>query len=285
MTTQSFLPLRKGFTLIELLVVIAIIAILAAILFPVFAQAREKARQATCQSNEKQIGLAVMQYTQDNDEKFPGGLPMAATAPPQIDNSTGVNGVGMGWAGACGPYMKSQSLIKCPDDSTGGQYADSYAMNEWLPTETLAVLSGPASTVLCYEISGATSNPTVVNENAIGQSSWGVSAIGDGWPDPGPGGSYLVNDLADQINCGSLPCKNLNPSGNAAVGGTYARHDPQASVDDGRSEYLFADGHVKYVDVRYMSRGENPVGISELDTTNCSGDGNKGCYGTFSPYN
>src|SRR2546427_11596448 len=63
--------LRRGFTLIELLVVIAIIAILAAILFPVFAQAREKARMASCLSNLKQIGNGIMMYNQDNDEKFP----------------------------------------------------------------------------------------------------------------------------------------------------------------------------------------------------------------------
>src|SRR5437016_4167237 len=69
---------RRGFTLIELLVVIAIIAILAAILFPVFAQAREKARAATCVSNLKQVGNAMMMYVQDYDEHFPGA---AAPAP------------------------------------------------------------------------------------------------------------------------------------------------------------------------------------------------------------
>src|SRR4051812_17971231 len=70
------LPVRttaRGFTLIELLIVIAIIAIIAAILFPVFARARENARRASCQSNLKQIGLAIMQYTQDNDERLPIG--------------------------------------------------------------------------------------------------------------------------------------------------------------------------------------------------------------------
>ena len=62
---------RRGFTLIELLVVIAIIAILAAILFPVFARARENARRSSCLSNMKQIGLGMMQYSQDNDERYP----------------------------------------------------------------------------------------------------------------------------------------------------------------------------------------------------------------------
>src|ERR1700709_633172 len=68
---MSYLSRRRGFTLIELLVVIAIIAILAAILFPVFAQAREKARAITCVSNQKQIGTAIMMYLQDYDETFP----------------------------------------------------------------------------------------------------------------------------------------------------------------------------------------------------------------------
>ena len=65
---------ESGFTLIELLVVIAIIAILAAILFPVFAQAREKARATSCSSNIRQAGLALMQYTQDYDERYPNGV-------------------------------------------------------------------------------------------------------------------------------------------------------------------------------------------------------------------
>src|SRR5215472_15354065 len=101
----------KGFTLIELLVVIAIIAILAAILFPVFAQAREKARQTSCLSNSKQIGLALLQYEQDYDEQFPVG----SKFDPAVNNQLAW---GQGWAGQIYPYTKSAQILKCPDDST-----------------------------------------------------------------------------------------------------------------------------------------------------------------------
>ncbi len=99
--------IRKGFTLIELLVVIAIIAILAAILFPVFARARENARRASCQSNLKQIGLGLMQYTQDYDETFP--LVRLNTAPVVY------------WMDAVQPYIKSYQLFKCPSDASTNQ--------------------------------------------------------------------------------------------------------------------------------------------------------------------
>src|SRR5579862_7576250 len=93
---------RYGFTLIELLVVIAIIAILAAILFPVFAKVREKARQTSCESNMKQLGLGFIQYVQDNDET----MPVPADA------------YGEGWAGHIYPYIKSTGVFGCPDDPT-----------------------------------------------------------------------------------------------------------------------------------------------------------------------
>lgn len=102
----------KGFTLIELLVVIAIIAILAAILFPVFARARENARRSSCMSNLKQQGLGVMQYTQDYDEKYP-----AAYYYKDNNNSTGGY---MHWSGMIRPYVKSDQLFVCPSDASGG---------------------------------------------------------------------------------------------------------------------------------------------------------------------
>jgi len=97
---------RRGFTLIELLVVIAIIAILAAILFPVFAQAREKARQAACMSNMKQIGLALQQYQSDYDGMFP---------PSQLPSS----GLNISWPTMSFPYVKNEGVFVCPSGEPG----------------------------------------------------------------------------------------------------------------------------------------------------------------------
>ena len=103
--------LYRGFTLIELLVVIAIIAILAAILFPVFAKAREKARQTSCLSNTKQLGLAILQYVQDYDEEFPT-IRELEPAGAIID-----------WRSRIFPYVKSKQVYACPSDPNSGQTA------------------------------------------------------------------------------------------------------------------------------------------------------------------
>ena len=100
-----------AFTLIELLVVIAIIAILAAILFPVFAQARAKARQTACLSNMKQIGTAVMMYVQDYDETYP---PSQVNVPPPAPA-----GAVISWPSLIFPYVKNEGVFVCPDGETG----------------------------------------------------------------------------------------------------------------------------------------------------------------------
>ena len=100
--------MKRAFTLIELLVVIAIIAILAAILFPVFARARENARRASCQSNLKQLALGLIAYVQDYDEL----LPLA------LGNGVTTGDAGYGWAGSTQPYLKSIQILQCPSEPT-----------------------------------------------------------------------------------------------------------------------------------------------------------------------
>ena len=141
---------RTGFTLIELLVVIAIIAILAAILFPVFARARENARRTSCQSNLKQIALGVFQYKQDYDEKLPV---------PAYSNGAGTSASPYGWADSLQPYLKSTQILVCPSNTTstpidmtgvpgyGPGSKRSYRMASYLMASSLSAVNAPALTV------------------------------------------------------------------------------------------------------------------------------------------
>src|SRR5262249_14420787 len=115
------IPMKRrtahAFTLIELLVVIAIIAILAAILFPVFAQARDRARMSACVSNMRQIGTAMMLYVQDYDETYPycrlhGALPLGSTARPGTDKGLHINS----WRNMIAPYLKNVDVLACPSN-------------------------------------------------------------------------------------------------------------------------------------------------------------------------
>jgi len=125
-------PMRnvQGFTLIELLVVIAIIAILASILFPVFAQAREKARQAACLSNMKQMGLGCLQYVQDYDETF---------SPIRVTDQTGPGGEPdaiVVWKNVIQPYIKTTDVFSCPSNPTGRPTGPGSAGTGWHDTST-----------------------------------------------------------------------------------------------------------------------------------------------------
>ncbi len=161
---------RRGFTLIELLVVIAIIAILAAILFPVFARAREKARQASCCSNLKQMTLAALMYIQDYDERFFYEV-WCNTGNPSCPN--------MCWDriivqrdGLFYPYMKNKDIMVCP--SWGDNPSScSYGYNKHLARRKLASLTQPARTIFFADSCGIRWFPySVANGCCFGGQAW-----------------------------------------------------------------------------------------------------------------
>ncbi len=154
----------SAFTLIELLVVVAIIAILAAILFPVFGRARENARRSSCQSNLKQMGIMVAQYTQDYDERY-----------PLTYYGASASGTSQSWVTFMQPYIKSTQVFSCPSESAatgnapGAAFPVHYAYNlsiggnGAIAYTMLASIASPASTVMMTDsgsLQAGTTNST-----------------------------------------------------------------------------------------------------------------------------
>ena len=234
---------RKGFTLIELLVVIAIIAILAAILFPVFATAREKARQASCASNCKQLGVAIVQYVQDYDEHYPSNVTYSASY------TTGAY-----WPFEIYPYVKSVGVFKCPDDTGPNNMAASVANGfpgTWGGTDysiesygwNVALEQQPAGAPCPSGLTLSQLNyPSAV---CMLVESWGVPVTNQGFGGPTLWWGAAAEGSA--LTWYSLPSGNGGPTpvvGDVPIAtGFYcpiARHTGGANV-------VFADGHVKLV--------------------------------------
>ena len=223
----------KGFTLIELLVVIAIIAILAAILFPAFAKARESARRISCVSNMKQIGTALMQYTQEYDETTP-----RAYFGPQSDPSTPTTEYK--WMDAIFPYIKDANVFTCPSDSGFGSRTGKYIPNTLL---TAASQNNYGS----YGMNAYYgSNTQPMSEFGPGDKGAKLSDMAD------PSGTVWVSEVSGDDSSyrvcfgdGSPSTVSANPADTYfwSQSGTYGGGVSVRHLDT--TNVLWADGHVK----------------------------------------
>lgn len=252
-----------AFTLIELLVVIAIIAILAAILFPVFAQAREKARQTSCLSNNKQLGLSVMMYLEDYDETYPlsygfypgiGWLSLYSHDVPAdwaTNDPATVAAYGAFWANSTQPYVKSLGILACPSGAIyqdpfhaqNGDFAHplkpwgntTYTYNGLLHGYAQAGVNTPAGLILMWEGYGK-----------VQQAGAAFSyPLLDCTKDPNGPCAYVPNSAgkdcyggADYPNGGASYYYSLGPNGEATFATEWI-HTQGVTM-------TFADGHAKW---------------------------------------
>jgi len=230
---------RRGFTLIELLVVIAIIAILAAILFPVFAQAREKARQATCTSNLNQLGKAMLMYVQDYDETFPHVPSLSVRVDPTVDwgtNTWAYNDVYV----LLQAYVKNYKVFYCPD------------RQRFVPASGDFTKPGPLTfQVWGYGYHWSSGYGAQNTKNNLFNRGDGCVGPNNGKFLPGhaiamvaqPSTFPLLGDTGDTprqtLNTGCYDTRTKPSSGFNADLPTGGRHS------DGNN-FVFADGHVKW---------------------------------------
>ncbi len=226
---------RKGFTLIELLVVIAIIAILAAILFPVFAQAREKARQASCLNNLKQMGTGLLMYSQDYDEE----LPPAWIGYPSVPFPGYAR-----WMDVVQPYVKNTQIFSCP--SSTAKYVP--VPNGGTVSSVVSNNGGYAMNVTYYDNSDAAHPPTPVPD-VPGEFPKSLAQLAD------PAGTAYVFDFFN--GWGSFQCVWPRIAGQPAIinnvkprtlgNGGWLREWHQDKID-----VLFCDGHVKATSLDWL---------------------------------
>jgi prepilin-type N-terminal cleavage/methylation domain-containing protein/prepilin-type processing-associated H-X9-DG protein len=212
---------RRGFTLIELLVVIAIIAILAAILFPVFARAREKARQASCSSNLKQIGIAFLMYASDYDSRYPSNWTGACKAP------------GWDWMETTQPYVKNWQVYQCPS-SNSAPYTQTCAINLG---RTMAGFRGGYA-LNCGVVNSGFPDQLGPGPGGNGVNSKKETAISS------PATTIAIVEVTDSaIGCDSF-CGTGHAGWHNPWGGPV---DNVSSIHNEGCNLCFTDGHVKWM--------------------------------------
>jgi prepilin-type N-terminal cleavage/methylation domain-containing protein/prepilin-type processing-associated H-X9-DG protein len=245
---------RKGFTLIELLVVIAIIAILAAILFPVFAQAKEAAKKTSCSMNMRQMGMAIMMYTGDWEDVYsPGYYYNDPTQTSNLDN-TGINS----WSGLVMPYVKSYKAFVCPDDLIHGQPPTNFMtdnLGEGLPKGASAgnpLIQDNQAPRLSYGI----------NEELMPRPRGGIGGVPIGQPQnivpatsiDDPAGTIMIAEFTDYLNAlsgggpGGIRYKSHRPidalaldaAGTIPYDVSNTNNSPIYTVSPGAAKTLFA---------------------------------------------
>jgi prepilin-type N-terminal cleavage/methylation domain-containing protein/prepilin-type processing-associated H-X9-DG protein len=237
---------RQGFTLIELLVVIAIIAILAAILFPVFTQAREKARQATCVSNQKQLGVALLMYAQDYDEM----LPMAQNLGSPVNS----------WDQQALAYLgfrvvnnnPDTMILRCPNDDI----VRTYSTCQPAPTAQIRTYSMPALSNSDIYIGGAYTKPCPTCYTTAYFEGRALAEV------PMPADTLLLVEYASSQN---VFANNTGSYISSPDGQTVQRPcaNQPARVKELHKEgwdYLFADGHVKWLKPAMTINGPGKTG-------------------------
>lgn len=237
---------RQGFTLIEILVVIAIIAILAAILFPVFSRAREQARKASCQSNLKQIGLGFAMYTQDYDETFPfastSGAWFLTILPYTQPDGTGSK-------------SPNTQILQCPTAGDIGQYSRGYGFNI-CGTHSIGTIGNGFGYVAG---TGCTPSGSYVKLSEVTEPATTIMVT-----DPASNG-YKNNGLyaLGYLGIHYIPVLHGGQVGPFVGGGGAGI--PLSSCEGG-GNYLFADGHVKFITAT-QSNGSALWNINKSDTT------------------
>jgi len=233
---------RRAFTLIELLVVIAIIAILAAILFPVFAQAKEAAKKTTCLSHSKEVGIGIMLYIGDYDDTYPKGYYYELNGPTV--------GRRVQWAYTLQPYIKSQQMFKCPTDflptppATSGGYQD-LSVPELSYIPNYAVMPAHDGGHVSAGAVGEAANVIIFAEKQykIGAKTLKSYAGASGFIPDSPVNSDYCRSPIEYVKAA---IKKPSDSNYKLVRVAFDRHTGGKSSDhSGNSNFVFCDGHAK----------------------------------------